>query len=175
MPGSHPIGCGADRGYDQGPFVRECEGVKVRAHVARRKIGSALAPQQARGKGHQTGQRKRNRIEEVFGWLKTVGMLRKVRHRGRERVDWIFVFAAAAYNLMRMTAATDAIEKVADVVRRSKPAQRYIKAWFKTQGVKTSLVEISRVARRLGHFLTAVDVASGGTKAVEVFRQCRGN
>lgn len=42
------------------------------------------------------------RIEEIFGWLKTVGLLRKLRHRGTERVNWIFIFATAAYNLVRM-------------------------------------------------------------------------
>jgi hypothetical protein len=47
-------------------------------------------------------QRKRKRIEEVFGWMKTVGMLRKTRHRGTSKVEWVFTFAAAAYNLVRM-------------------------------------------------------------------------
>jgi len=73
------------------------------------------------------------------------------------------------------TAATDAIEKGADVVRRSKPAQRYIKAWFKTRGTKLSLGEISRVAGRVGHILTAFDVLSGSANALSTFRQCRGN
>jgi len=45
---------------------------------------------------------KRKRIEEVFGWLKTVGLLRKTRHRGLFRVGWVFTFAATAYNLVRM-------------------------------------------------------------------------
>ena len=47
-------------------------------------------------------QRKRKRVEEVFGWMKTVGVLRKLRHRGGARVNWIFTFTAAAYNLVRM-------------------------------------------------------------------------
>jgi Transposase DDE domain len=41
-------------------------------------------------------------VEEIFGWLKTVGGLRKLRHRGRERVEWMFTFAVAAYNLVRI-------------------------------------------------------------------------
>ena len=52
--------------------------------------------------GYQVSQQKRKRIEEIFGWLKTVGLLRKLRHRGTARVNWIFIFATAAYNLVRM-------------------------------------------------------------------------
>ena len=47
-------------------------------------------------------QHKRKRVEEIFGWLKTIGGLRKTRHRGLERVGWMFTFALAAYNLVRM-------------------------------------------------------------------------
>ncbi len=46
--------------------------------------------------------RKRKRVEEIFGWLKTVSVLRKTRHRGRDRVEWMFSFSLAAYNLVRM-------------------------------------------------------------------------
>ena len=52
--------------------------------------------------GYQLSQKKRKRIEEVFGWMKTVGSLRKTRHRGVFKVGWVFTFAAAAYNLVRM-------------------------------------------------------------------------
>src|SRR5438309_4022884 len=52
--------------------------------------------------GYEISQRKRKRIEEVFGWMKTVGMLRQLRHRGLERVGWVFTLAAATYNLVRM-------------------------------------------------------------------------
>jgi len=51
---------------------------------------------------YQVSQRMRKRVEEIFGWLKTVGMTRKVRHRGLPRVDWVFAFALAAYNLVRI-------------------------------------------------------------------------
>ena len=53
-------------------------------------------------------QRKRKRVEEIFGWIKTVGGLRKTKHRGRKLVDWIFTFATAAYNLVRMRNLTTA-------------------------------------------------------------------
>jgi hypothetical protein len=51
---------------------------------------------------YQVSQQLRKRVEEIFGWLKTVGMMRKVRHRGQLRVDWNFTFALAAYNLVRI-------------------------------------------------------------------------
>jgi IS5 family transposase len=52
--------------------------------------------------GYRVSQKKRKRIEEVFGWMKTVGLLRKLRHRGLEQVGWVFTFTAAAYNLVRI-------------------------------------------------------------------------
>jgi hypothetical protein len=52
--------------------------------------------------GVRSSQRKRKRVEEIFGWLKTVGMMRKTRHRGKDRVGWMFTLAAAAYNLVRI-------------------------------------------------------------------------
>ena len=53
-------------------------------------------------------QRNRKRVEEIFGWIKTVAGLRKTKHRGRKRVDWMFTFAAAAYNLVRLRNLTPA-------------------------------------------------------------------
>jgi IS5 family transposase len=64
--------------------------------------GSAIDGRTTRHVGYEVSQRKRKRIEEVFGWMKTVGMLRKTRHRGIFKVGWVFTFAAAAYNLVRM-------------------------------------------------------------------------
>ena len=64
--------------------------------------GSASDGRTTRHTGYQVSQRKRKRIEEVFGWMKTVGMLRKTRHRGVFKVGWVFTFTAAAYNLVRM-------------------------------------------------------------------------
>src|SRR3954463_4436948 len=64
--------------------------------------GSAIDGRTARHSGYDISQRKRKRIEECFGWLKTVALMRKVRHLGLEKVRWMFTFAAAAYNLVRM-------------------------------------------------------------------------
>jgi hypothetical protein len=67
-----------------------------------RKGGSAIDNRTTRQGGYAISQTKRKRIEECFGWLKTIALLRKVRHRGTLKVDWIFTFACAAYNLVRM-------------------------------------------------------------------------
>jgi IS5 family transposase len=94
-----------DKGYDTRDFVKEMRGMNVTPHVAqneKRPGGSAIDARTTRHAGYGISQRKRKRIEEVFGWLKTVGMLRKTRHRGLFKVGWVFTFAAAAYNLVRM-------------------------------------------------------------------------
>jgi IS5 family transposase len=64
--------------------------------------GSAIDARTVRHAGYQISQIKRKRIEESFGWLKTIALMRKVRHRGIFKVGWVFTFAAAAYNLVRM-------------------------------------------------------------------------
>ena len=74
-------------------------------HVAQnlgQRVGSAIDSRTARHAGYAISQKKRKRIEECFGGLKTIALLRKVRHRGTLKVDWIFTFACAAYNLVRM-------------------------------------------------------------------------
>ena len=63
---------------------------------------SAIDRRTARHAGYAISQKKRKRIEECFGWLKTIALMRKVRHRGTLKVDWIFTFASAPYNLVRM-------------------------------------------------------------------------
>src|SRR5579862_6439615 len=105
IDGDQRVTVGADRGYDTRGFVREMRYRKVTPHVSQntsRPGGSAIDGRTTRHLGYQVSQRKRKRIEEVFGWLKTVGMLRKTRHRGVFKVGWVFTFAAAAYNLVRM-------------------------------------------------------------------------
>lgn len=95
----------ADKGYDTREFVRTMRERNATPHVAQnenRRGGSAIDGRTTRHAGYQISQRKRKRIEEVFGWMKTVGMLRKTRHRGIFKVEWVFTFAAAAYNLVRM-------------------------------------------------------------------------
>ncbi|MHB0949907.1 MAG: transposase, partial [Gemmatimonadaceae bacterium] len=71
-------------------------------HVAQRATNTAVDGRTTRHAGYAVSQRKRKRIEEVFGWGKTVGLLRKLLHRGVACVDWIFTFTCAAYNLVRL-------------------------------------------------------------------------
>ena len=72
------------------------------AQNTERKGGSAIDGRTTRHAGYQVSQRIRKRIEETFGWIKTVGNLRKTRHRGVAKVDWYFTLALSAYNLVRM-------------------------------------------------------------------------
>lgn len=105
IPGGHRVTVGADKAYDTKEFVSECRNLKVTPHVAqntKRSGGSAIDGRTARHEGYGVSQKKRKRIEECFGWLKTIALMRKVRHRGIEKVGWVFTFAAAAYNLVRM-------------------------------------------------------------------------
>ena len=105
IAGEKRVTMGADKGYDTRGFVREMRERNVTAHVSEntnRPGGSAIDGRTMRHSGYQVSQRKRKRIEEAFGWLKTVGMLRKTRHRGVFKAGWVFTFAAAAYNLVRM-------------------------------------------------------------------------
>lgn len=93
-----------DRGYDTRDFVAEMRGMNITPNVAQNTSGrrSAIDGRTTRHAGYEISQRKRKRIEEVFGWLKTVAGFRQVRHRGVEKVAWMFTFGAAAYNLVRM-------------------------------------------------------------------------
>jgi hypothetical protein len=76
----------------------------VTPHVAQNTTGrcSAIDARTTRHPGYEISQRTRKRVEEIFGWLKTIGLMRKLRHRGTDRVDWMFVFACAIYNLVRL-------------------------------------------------------------------------
>jgi transposase len=105
IPGTGRVTLGADKGYDTRDFVANLREMNVTPHVAqneKRSGGSAIDGRTTLHNGYGVSQRKRKRIEEVFGWLKTVGMLRKTRHRGLHKVRWVFTFAATAYNLVRM-------------------------------------------------------------------------
>ena len=105
VPGDGRITVGGDKGFDTRDFVGECRHMNVTPHVAQnhgRSGGSAIDARTARHDSYRISQRKRKRIEECFGWLKTVALLRKVRHRGLDKVDWVFAFACAAYNLVRL-------------------------------------------------------------------------
>jgi transposase len=95
---------GADKLYDTRDWVAAVRRMHVTPHVAasvNRHGGSAIDGRTLRHAGYALSQRKRKLIEQAFGWMKTVGLLRKLRHRGGRLVDWIFTFAAAAYNLVR--------------------------------------------------------------------------
>jgi len=105
VPGDGRITVGGDKGFDTAEFVAECRHMNVTPHVARntgRRGGSAIDGRTRRHQGYTVSQRKRKRIEECFGRLKDIALLRKLTHRGLFRVGWIFTFAAAAYNLVRL-------------------------------------------------------------------------
>ena len=104
-PGTGRLTVAGDKGFDTAEFVRECRNMRVTPHVAQnlgRRGGRAIDSRTTRHVGYRIRQKKRKRIEECFGWLKTIALLRKVRHRGTLTVDWMFTFACAAYNLVRM-------------------------------------------------------------------------
>lgn len=102
ISGSQRITVGADKGYDCADFVDQCRGCIATAHVAQKEKGSGIDGRTTRHIGYQVSLRIRKRVEEVFGWLKTIGCLNKLHHRGRERIDAIFTFATTAYNLIRI-------------------------------------------------------------------------
>jgi transposase len=101
IAGWQRVTLGADKGYDRKELVQEMREHRVTPHFARKQT-SIIDQRTTRHPGYAISQRKRKRVEEIFGWLKTVGGLRKTRHRGVARVDWMFSFAVAAYNLVRM-------------------------------------------------------------------------
>jgi transposase len=101
---------GADKAYDDPAFVRDLRHMHVTPHVAQNttKRRSAIDGRTTAPPGYAISQRKRKRVEEIFGWMKTIGLLRKLRHRGGPRVTWIFRFTAAAFNLVRIRNLVDA-------------------------------------------------------------------
>lgn len=105
LAGGGRVTVGGDKGYDTAEFVDECRHMNVTPHVAQntaRSGGSAIDARTTRHACYELSQKKRKRIEECFGWLKDIALLRKLKHRGLFKVGWIFTFAAAAYNLVRM-------------------------------------------------------------------------
>jgi len=92
---------GADKGYDSRQCVEALRAAKVTPHIATGPTTS-LDGRTLRHPGYAVSQIKRKRVEEIFGWLKTVGLMRQTRHRGRRRVGWMFTFATAVYNLVRL-------------------------------------------------------------------------
>jgi transposase len=102
LPQGRRLTVAADKAYDTPRFVAACRAMAITPHVAQKAAQTAIDGRTTRATGYAASQRFRKRIEEAFGWMKTVGGLRKLHHRGGPRVAWIFTFTAAAYNLVRL-------------------------------------------------------------------------
>jgi len=104
VPGRHWITVGGDKAYDTREMVQSLRALRATPHVAQNNKNrrSAIDGRTTRHPGYAVSQRLRKRVEEIFGWMKTVGNLRKTRHRGEDRVGFVFTLTAAAYNLVRM-------------------------------------------------------------------------
>jgi transposase len=97
------ITLGGDKNFDTKDFVMELREINVTPHVAQNTSRtSAIDGRTTRHRGYAASQRIRKRIEEGFGWMKTVAGLRKTKYRGLETVGWAFTFGATAYNLVRL-------------------------------------------------------------------------
>lgn len=110
VPGRHRITVAADKGYDTRDLVVGLRAMDVTPHVAQHTTGrrSAIDARTTRHPGYAVSQQKRKLVEQGFGWMKTVGGLRKLRHRGGPLIEWIFTFTAAAYNIVRLRRLLDA-------------------------------------------------------------------
>jgi len=104
LPAGGRITLGADKAYDTADFVAGMRQLDVTPHVAQndKRRRSAIDDRTTRHAGYTVSLRVRKRIEEVFGWMKTLGGQRKTRYRGTAKVGWMFTLSAAAYNLIRM-------------------------------------------------------------------------
>jgi transposase len=104
--GRHRITVAGDKGYDTRDFVAVLRSMRVTPQVAQYTAtvhrGSAIDARTTQHPGYAVSQRKRKLVEQGFGWMKTVGGLRKLRHRGGPLVEWVFTFTAAAYNIVRL-------------------------------------------------------------------------
>lgn len=104
LPDNGRITVGGDKNYDTRDFIRSTRDMRVTPHVAQYpetdRRGSAIDARTTRHAGYEISQRKRKLVEQAFGWMKTIGPLRKLHHRGGLLVNWNFTFAAATYNLV---------------------------------------------------------------------------
>ncbi len=102
--GGSRITLAGDKGYDVADFVESLRAMEVTPHVAQNDTNrsSAIDARTTRHPGYEVSQRVRKRVEEIFGWLKTIGLLRKVKHRGQPQVDSVFRLGLAVYNLVRI-------------------------------------------------------------------------
>ena len=148
---------GADKGYDTRGFIAECRHLNVTPHVAMntgRRGGSAIDQRTARHTGYEVSQKKRKRIEECFGWMKDIALMRKLKHRGLEKVGWLFTFAAAAYNLVRIrnlvTSNADGESLRSSVSARTDKAQKGSQAAERMAKSCATLTWVI-IQRRLAH------------------------
>ena len=95
---------GGDKGYDTNDFVTGCRIYGVTPHVAAKKSQGAIDGRTTRMEGYVVSQRKRKKVEECFGWMKSYGLMHKLRHRGLPTVSWMFRLTATAYNITRLKA-----------------------------------------------------------------------
>jgi Transposase DDE domain len=106
LPDTRRVTVAGDKKYDTQKFVRLLREMGVTPHVAQYpetpRRGSAIDARTTRHPGYAVSQQKRKLVEQCFGWMKTVGLLRKLRHRGDARGNWTFIFTAAVFNLVRM-------------------------------------------------------------------------
>lgn len=104
LAGRQRVTLGGDKNYDTRDFVCELRRMNVTPHVAQNNTNrsSAIDGRTTRHAGYALSQQKRKRVEQSFAWMKMIGLLRKVKLRGREKVAWLFTFVAAAYNLIRL-------------------------------------------------------------------------
>ena len=111
IPGDDRVTVAADKAYDTKEFVAETRNMNATPHVAQNNKGrkSAIDGRTTRHAGYAVSQQKRKRVEEIFGWMKTVGGMRKLRHRGLHLVGWMFTLTAAAYNLVRIRNLSTAV------------------------------------------------------------------
>jgi transposase len=105
ISGNQQVTVGGDKNFDTHDFVMTLRGMNITPHVARneqRRGGSAIDARTTRHQSYAVSQQKRKRVEQAFGWMKMVGLLRKVKFRGLRKVSWWFTFLGAAYNLIRL-------------------------------------------------------------------------
>jgi transposase len=104
IPGVKQVTLGGDKNYDTQEFVHELRHMGITPHVAQNNTNRASAIDQrtTQHAGYEVSQRKRKLVEQSFGWMKVIGMLKKVKLRGLKKVGWLFTFTGAAYNLCRL-------------------------------------------------------------------------
>ncbi len=102
MPGQRQATLGADKAYDVRGFIESLRALRITPHIAAKVKCGTIDGRTTRHRGYAVSQTKRKVVEQIFGWMKTVGLMRKTRHRGLRRVGWMFLFTLAAHNLVRM-------------------------------------------------------------------------